>query len=267
MSNDENDTEPATPPEEQQAEVASTSDETAALQEQQAREAAEQTAATVDASLLRVGFVNFDAGATDNTTTGAMVSADLRQHFRRDVYVGIRDREQGIDFLGRIVEGPFHAPHEVSQDSAITRTTVLHPDRTQFRPTYYVYGTIEVLGSLTDGERVLPTSTRPRPYSEIYVFPEHRLRKLLDIEGNFYLGHLMGYTGVKVHADATKKSFLPRNVGVFGTVGSGKSNTIQVLMEEALATGWAVVTVDVEGEYVRMNEKTDDANLTKLLQD
>src|SRR5439155_6833633 len=149
---------------------------------------------------------------------------------------------------------------------AITRTTVLHPDRTQFRPTYYVYGTIEVLGSLTDGERVLPTATRPRPYSEIYVFPEDRLRKLLDIEGNFYLGHLMGYTGVKVHADATKKSFLPRNVGVFGTVGSGKSNTIQVLMEEALATGWAVVTVDVEGEYVRMNEPTDDKNLTRVLE-
>jgi hypothetical protein len=142
MSNGENDTESVVPEEAQQPEASSTSDETSALKEQQDREA----------SLLRVGFVNFDAAATDNTTTGAMVSADLRQHFRRDVYVGIRDREQNIDFLGRIVEGPFHAPHEVSQDSAITRTTVLHPDRTQFRPTYYVYGTIEVLGALTQGE-------------------------------------------------------------------------------------------------------------------
>src|SRR5438094_6225855 len=77
----------------------------------------------------------------------------------------------------------------------------------------------------------------------------------------------MGYTGVKVHADATKKSFLPRNVGVFGTVGSGKSNTIQVLVEEALSAAWAVVVVDVEGEYVRMNESTDDKGLIQLLQD
>jgi DNA helicase HerA-like ATPase len=216
-------------------------------------------------SLMKLGFVNFDVAGTDNTTSGAMVAPNFRKDFRRDVYVGINDTEQQLQFLGRIVEGPFHAPHEVSIDSAITRTTVLHPERTQFRPTYYVYGTIEVLGVLGEGERVNPTPTRPRPYSEIYVFPEDRLRKLLDIEGNFYLGHLMGYTGVKVHADATKKSFLPRNVGVFGTVGSGKSNTTQVLMEEALAAGWAVVAVDVEGEYVRMNEGTDDKTLIQLL--
>ena len=43
-------------------------------------------------------------------------------------------------------------------------------------------------------------------------------------------------------------------MGVFGTVGSGKSNTAQVLAEEAIEAGWAVVLIDVEGEYVRMNE-------------
>ena len=202
---------------------AAAAEETQQLQEEQTREATAQAAASVEQSLLRVGFVNFDAAATDNTTTGAMVSADLRQHFRRDVYVGIRDREQSAEFLGRIVEGPFHAPHEVSQDSAITRTTVLHPDRTQFRPTYYVNGTIEVLGALTEGEHVIPTPTWPRPYSEIYIFPEDRLRRLLDIEGDFYLGHLMGYSRVTVHTRIDNKNFLPRNVGIFGTIGSGKS--------------------------------------------
>lgn len=235
--------------------------------QQEHREGEQAAHAAVHAALLRLGFVNFDAGAVDNATSGAMVAAELRQHFRRDVYVGIHDAEQQLEFLGRIVEGPFHAPHEVSQDSAITRTTVLHPDRTQFRPSYYVYGTIEVLGVLTAGERVVPTPTRPRPYSEIFVFPEDRLRRLLDIEGSFYLGHLMGYSRVPVNADITNKNFLPRNVGVFGTVGSGKSNTTQVLMEEALAAGWAVIAIDVEGEYVRMNEATTDTNLQALLRD
>src|SRR6266496_1144189 len=157
MSNDDTNIESSEPPE--QTSDSSAAQETEQLQEEQTREAATGAAVSVQQSLLRVGFVNFDAAATDNATTGAMVSADLRQHFRRDVYVGIRDREQNTEFLGRIVEGPFHAPHEVSQDSAITRTTVLHPDRTQFRPTYYVYGTIEVLGALTEGERLLTTAT------------------------------------------------------------------------------------------------------------
>ncbi len=240
--------------------------------ERDAQGAAEQTiepaAGTSEAvfgSLVNIGFVNFDVGSVENASTGAMVSEDRRRHFRRDVYVGIRDREQGIDFLGRIVEGPFHAPHEIGPDSAITRTTVLHPERTRFRPVYYVYGTIEILGQLTPEERVVPTSTRPRPYSEIYIFPPDRLRAHLGIEGNFYVGHLMGYEGVQVHANAESKNFLPRNVGIFGTVGSGKSNTTQVITEEAVRQNWAVVVVDVEGEYVRMNEPSDDAHMVELL--
>src|SRR5439155_17270990 len=39
----------------------------------------------------------------------------------------------------------------------------------------------------------------------------------------------------------------------------------QVLAEEALDAGWAVVVIDVEGEYVRMNEATADAGMVRLL--
>ncbi len=216
-------------------------------------------------SLISLGFINFDSSGMDNTTSGAMVSEDRRSQFRRDVYVGIRDAEQNKEFLGRIVEGPFHSPHEVGLDSAITRTTVLHPDRTSFRPSYYVSGTIEVLGELQNGRRLIVTPTRPRPYSEIYIFPSERLQDLLEINGSFYLGHLMGYDGVEVHTDSESKNFIPRNLGVFGTVGSGKSNTTQVIVEEAIEAGWAVVVVDVEGEYVRMNEATDDNSMSEIL--
>ncbi|MGE3601160.1 MAG: ATP-binding protein [Dehalococcoidia bacterium] len=217
-------------------------------------------------SLVSLGFVNFDGNVGDNTTTSALVAEDRRRHFKRDVYVGIRDHEQQLEFLGRVVEGPFHAPHEIGPDTAITRTTVLHPDRTRFRPTYYVHGSIEVMGQLESGDRLVPTPTRPRPYSEIYIFPSHRLQSLLGIEGNYHIGELMGYVGVPVKADVDNKNFLPRNVGVFGTVGSGKSNTTQVLMEEAVDAGWAVVAIDVEGEYVRMDEPNDRRDLNDILQ-
>jgi DNA helicase HerA-like ATPase len=216
-------------------------------------------------SLVSLGFVAFDAGAADNAASGAMVSAERRRNFKRDVYVGVRDEEQNAEFLGRVVEGPFHSPHEVSGDSAISRTTLLYPERTRFRPTYYVYGTIEILGEIRDGDRVLPTPSRPRPYSEIYVFPQDRLVRMLGLEGGFNIGHLMGYEAVPVRADVESKGFLPRNVGVFGTIGSGKSNTTQVMVEEAVRAGWAVVVVDVEGEYVRMDEATTDVALARSL--
>jgi DNA helicase HerA-like ATPase len=226
-----------------------------------------QVRSAIDRSLIRLGFVNFDSSSSDNTTSNALVSVEHRSNFRRDTYVGIRDTEQNIDFLGRVVEGPFHSPHEVGADSAITRTTVLHPDRTSFRPTYYVEGTIEVLGQLTDGERLIPTPTRPRPYSEIYIFPPERLLRYLDISGEFNIGHLMGYERLPVLADISSRNFLPRNVGIFGTVGSGKSNSTQVIMEEAIQNGWSVIAIDVEGEYVRMNEPTNDPNLIQILRD
>lgn len=225
----------------------------------------EDAADAIRESLVTLGFVSFDGTSSDNATSGVMVAEEHRADFRREAYVGIRDKEQKIEFLGRIVDGPFHAPHEIGADSAVSRTTLLHPERTRFRASYYVSGAIEILGQITEDGHIIPTSTRPRPYSHTYLFPPERLQQMLGLVGSFNLGHLLGYPEVAVHADVTSKSFLPRNVGIFGTVGSGKSNTTQVLMEEATAAGWAVVVVDVEGEYVRMNEPTSDERLISIL--
>lgn len=234
----------------------------------ESREQAEAaSAAAIQSSLVSLGFVGFDGSGANNTTAGVMVPPEQRRAFRRDVYVGVTDDEEEIEYLGRVVEGPFYTPHEISADSAISRTTVLYPDRTQFRPTYYVYGSIEILGEIRGDERVVPTPRRPRPYSRINVYPSDRLERMLGLSGNFYLGRLLGYDDVQVNADVESKGFLPRNVGIFGTVGSGKSNTTQVLIEEALDAGWAVVAVDVEGEYVRMSDATDDEALSRVLND
>ena len=235
----------------------------AAERERDVAAASEDIAASL--SEVPFGFVNFDSGRGDNATSGLMVPPDQRRGFRRDSYVGVKDSEQGIEFLGRIVEGPFHTPHEVSPTSALTRTTVLHPDRAKFRPTYYVYGTVEILGEIREDERIVPTSTRPRPYARAYLFPPNRLQRMLGIAGSFLIGHLMGYETVPVLAAVENKNFLPRNVGIFGTIGSGKSNTTQVLVEEALTADWAVVVIDVEGEYVRMDQPTDDPLMETIL--
>jgi hypothetical protein len=68
-----------------------------------------------------LGHVNFDGQAADNTISEAMISAEHRKRFRREVYVGIKDTEQNIEFLGRIVQGPFHRHHPVDADSTKKR--------------------------------------------------------------------------------------------------------------------------------------------------
>jgi len=216
-----------------------------------------------------LGHVNFDSGSADNNTSEAMVLADQHNHFRREIYVGIKDTEQNIEFLGRIAQGPFHSSHKAAIDSGTSETTSAQFEPAENRPSYYVFGKIEVLGQLMNGERVIPTPTRPRPYSEIYIFPPERLRKLLEIDGNMLLGSLMGYEDpqIEVRADTENKHFLPLNVGIFGTVGSGKSNTVQVLAEEASSADWACVIIDVEGEYVRMNEKSTRPDMNIILRE
>jgi len=216
-----------------------------------------------------LGYVNFDGGAADNTTSQVMASADHQKLFRREVYVGIKDTEQNIEFLGRIVQGPFHTPHEAGTNSKTRKRNGSHPESTKSKPAYDVYGNIEILGQLLQGQRVIATPTRPRPYSETYIFPPERLRKLLELEGNMLLGSLMGYekqrVEVRVHSD--NKNILPLNVGIFGTVGSGKSNTVQVLVEEASSADWACVIIDVEGEYVRMSEPQDHPDMNHILRE
>lgn len=224
---------------------------------------------TIQSTMLGgiLGHVNFDGAAADNTTLEAMASADHRKLFRREVYVGIKDTEQKIEFLGRIAEGPFHIPHEADTASTRTKKTGRQPKRTKQTASYDVYGTVEILGQLLGGERLIPTPTRPRPHSEITIFPRDRLRKLLELEGNMLLGSLMGYEEqcLEVRVQTENKNILPLNVGIFGTVGSGKSNTVQVLVEEVSNANWACVVIDVEGEYVRMNEPNDHPEMNLIL--
>jgi DNA helicase HerA-like ATPase len=77
----------------------------------------------------------------------------------------------------------------------------------------------------------------------------------------------MGYEEqrIEVRVNTENKNILPLNVGIFGTVGSGKSNTVQVLVEEASNANWACVLFDVEGEYVKMNEPNDRADMNLIL--
>src|SRR6266498_67555 len=222
---------------------------------------------TIQSTLLTgvLGHVNYDGEAADNRTSQAMVSAEHQNLFRREVYVGIKDIEQNIEYLGRIVEGPFHILHKAGTGSASAKKTG-HP---KSKPSYDVFGNIEVLGELLNGERVIPTLTRPRPHSEIHIFPVERLRKLLEIQGNMLIGSLMGYEEqrVEVRENTENKNFLPLNIGIFGTVGSGKSNTVQVLVEEASQANWACVIIDVEGEFVRMHEPDQSPEMKRILSD
>jgi DNA helicase HerA-like ATPase len=200
-----------------------------------------------------------------NERTEILVRTDHVSRLVRNKYVRIVNNSEGKEeFLGRIIEGPFYKPEEVSRDSALAQTAILQGEEFPSAPNYYAVGGIQILGQLKEG-RVFGVNTRPAPQSKVEELTGDEVKSLLAIAGDILLGSLDGYPDVDVSLRSDLKSVLPRNVGIFGTVGSGKSNTAQVVIEEALKAGYAVIVVDVEGEYTEMDKPSEEKDLVTVL--
>jgi DNA helicase HerA-like ATPase len=189
-----------------------------------------------------VGIVEPCAPDATNEHVLVRVPMAARHHAVRGRFVKIVDKLRGIRFLGRVIAGPFF------------------PDG----PDGDVRVKIEVEGELTS-RKATDTHDRPAAGSPVRALTAERVGELLGCAGEMRLGNQSGWDAVPVNLSARSKEVLPRNVGIFGTVGSGKSNTAQVLIEEAAASGWAVVVIDVEGEYVEMDEPVDRVEVESAL--
>ena len=83
--------------------------------------------------------------------------------------------------------------------------------------------------------------------------------------GDVRLGSLLGDPAVALHLDTADKHQLPRHLGVLGTTGGGKSNTVAGLVKGVADAGVSVVLLDVEGEYVHLDRPTDRPEMVELL--
>ena len=208
---------------------------------------------------LALGFVNFDSGAGSNNEVEIRVPYDKLKELSRGKYVIIPHDTGGYYYLARLTRGPFFTPDAVSRDSAFARASIVQAEDIAFIPDYHGIGYCELIGLFHyDSSHLSGVQTRPHPKSPVFNLPPDKIQELLKLKGNMYLGQLSGYEGIRVYLDANSKVVLPRNIGIFGTVGSGKTNSSQVLIEEAAAAGWAVVVLDVEGEYISMDKPNSE---------
>ncbi|MBO0701114.1 MAG: ATP-binding protein [Zavarzinella sp.] len=196
----------------------------------------------IEPSGVALGSVEACQPDATNEHVFVRVPSASRAHAVRGRFVKIVDKVRGTRFLGRVIAGPFF-PDGPDGDVRIK---------------------VEVEGELT-GRRTTDTNDRPAAGSPVRALTAERVGELLGCAGDMRLGTLAGWDAVPVGLPSQSKDVLPRNVGIFGTVGSGKSNTAQVLVEEAAAAGWAVIVVDVEGEYVEMDEPADQPELEAAL--
>src|SRR5262245_60449141 len=169
-----------------------------------------------------VGLVEACEPGATNEHVFVRVPTSARAHTVRGRFLTVVDKLRGTRFLGRVIAGPFF------------------PDG----PDGDIRVKVEIEGELA-GRKTADTNDRPCAGSTVRAMTAERVGELLGGAGDLRFGTLAGWEAVPVALSSKSKDFLPRNMGIFGTVGSGKSNSAQVLIEEAAAAGWAVVVVDV----------------------
>lgn len=217
--------------------------------------------------MAAMGFVNFDGGTSDSNELEIRIPSESLHTMRRGQYVRIESEfdSKSRNFFARISRGPFFVPDAVSKDSAFVRAAILQAGKIKFKPDFHGICYAQIMGELDmEHMRSHGTFLRPRPQAAVYPLTGDQIEKLLELSGDMYIGKLDGYQDVRVRIPSDKNAALPRNIGIFGTVGSGKTNTSQVLIEEAASHNWAVIVLDVEGEYVDMDKPSKQKSLRSL---
>jgi hypothetical protein len=179
-----------------------------------------------------------------------------RRLVERNQYVRIQDEDgRRSGFLARVVRGPFFHRSGGQTVAGLTASTSLE---------FFLLADLEIQGELVGG-RPRDTNARPAPGAPVFALTPNEVSELHGFKGDMLLGNLSGQEDLWIYLQSKNKGVLPRNLGVFGTVGSGKSNTAQVVIEEASRNGWAVIVLDVEGEYTDMDLPSDEAALSDRL--
>lgn len=237
---------------------------------------ADLEAIEVDADLLQraaeganaIAFVHFDTPSTKSTMVEALVHSDDLTKIDRGLYVRIVSSKDGRQYSGRIVEGPFFDPDVLKRDSTPIQFIVMNQGRGKVLslPEYHGRIQIELLGEDHNGI-LYGAVRRPHPASPVYAYDADKMAGMLHLAGNIILGRLDIYEDVLVRLDPFDKNVLPRNLLTVGTVGSGKSNTNQVIIEETVASGYAQVVIDPESEFIFMDRPAEDRRTRSAVED
>jgi len=99
------------------------------------------------------------------------------------------------------------------------------------------------------GERLHGAKTIPRFQSNVRLAREEDLKFLgADSQDKVEIGSLRDLD-ISIMVD--RKTLITRHCGVFGKTGSGKSNTVKVLLSRFIESGTPSLVFDVHGEYSR----------------
>jgi DNA helicase HerA-like ATPase len=209
-----------------------------------------------------VGRTTFDSPNSEDNSITVLLPHGSLQTLPSQALVRIVSQPDTREYLGVVVKGPFAEPDGLRPDSHLVIMTTIHGG--MFMPSHHGRVHVELLGERVDGV-LQPPRYRPLPNSPVYVLDESETAAVLRVNGEIRLGVAVGHDKVVVGVPSDSKSVLPRHTAIIGTTGGGKSTTVAGFIAQAQKSQFAVVLLDVEGEYTHMNEPTNDETMKTLL--
>lgn len=209
-----------------------------------------------------IGFTMFDSPRSEDNSVTVLLSDEHLADAPSQSLIRIRSKD-GRSYLGAVVAGPFAEPDGLRADSSLLVTVVTRGGI--FVPPYHGRVQAEILGEEREGTLV-PPRYRPLPNSPVFVLGHSEVASVLHVEGDIQLGQVIGQEEVAVCVPSTRKDVLPRHLAVLGTTGGGKSTTVARLVQQAQASGCAVILLDVEGEYTFLHQPATDPRMLAALE-
>ena len=203
-----------------------------------------------------------DYSQRDNIVAGLSQQAQVAGLLNK-TFVIVEDTSQSKSrkFFGQILKGPVQIQEWGSVKDGSNIYPIVSGDKVDYVPAFHGYVEIRILGEIVDGDRLENTFARPYPKSKIQYPDETLLQKLLGLpQAGGILGLLANYKDQDIKVDMTDE-IVRKQLGIFGSTGSGKSNTVIVLAELLVARDWCVIIFDHSGEYTQLNESSQESRL------
>ncbi|MGL4669527.1 MAG: helicase HerA-like domain-containing protein [Methanobacteriaceae archaeon] len=122
----------------------------------------------------------------------------------------------------------------------------------------YVKGTVKILGDINDNLRI-PPSPAP-PGTNIQLASKEILKEIFHSTG-LKLGTLISQSDVNLRLDIN--ALVSRHLAILAMTGSGKSNTVSIIVDGLLKENGCVLIFDMHSEYVSNRFENGDVNIIK----
>lgn len=209
-----------------------------------------------------IGRTTFDDRSSEDGTVTVVLPPENVDVVPSQSLLKITSVNDKREYIASVTAGPFCEPDGMRADapalisSAVNRAMVMPRHHGRVRAT--IIGQ-RIGGGLTAARH------RPKPNSPVHSVPDAEMAAILNLQGNMRLGLVYGHDSVEVRIPSHEKSVLPRHTGVVGTTGGGKSTGIGRYIAGLQESGLCTFLFDVEGEYTKINEPTDNPQLLAAL--